>query len=54
MLHGWSDPTVPPETVTAVADELTPASADWDAPTKPPHNAHMFHQERNCNARSLL
>jgi dienelactone hydrolase len=30
MLHGWSDPIVPPETVAAVADELTAASADWE------------------------
>lgn len=30
MLHGWSDPIVPPETVVAVADELTAAAADWE------------------------
>lgn len=30
MLHGWSDPIVPPETVVAVADELTAAAAEWE------------------------
>jgi len=27
--HGWADPHVPPETVTALADELTAKGADW-------------------------
>lgn len=30
ILHGWSDPIVPPDTVRAVADELTATSADWE------------------------
>jgi dienelactone hydrolase len=30
LLHGWSDPIVPPETVVAVAQELTDAGADWE------------------------
>ncbi len=28
-LHGYDDPMVPPETVVALADELTAANADW-------------------------
>jgi len=28
-LHGWDDPMVPPESVTALAAELTGAGADW-------------------------
>jgi dienelactone hydrolase len=28
-LHGWDDPMVPPEKVTALADELSRAGADW-------------------------
>ncbi len=28
-LHGWDDPMVPPEMVTALATELTRAGADW-------------------------
>ncbi|HEY5622940.1 MAG TPA: dienelactone hydrolase family protein [Gammaproteobacteria bacterium] len=28
-LHGWEDPMVPPESVTALAAELTEAGADW-------------------------
>lgn len=28
-LHGYNDPMVPPEAVTALADELTHAGADW-------------------------
>jgi len=28
-LHGWNDPMVPPEAVTALAQELTDAGADW-------------------------
>jgi len=27
--HGWDDPMVPPEAVTALAKELTEAGADW-------------------------
>jgi dienelactone hydrolase len=27
--HGWDDPMCPPETVTALAKELTEAGADW-------------------------
>ena len=27
--HGWDDPMVPPETVVALAGELTEAGADW-------------------------
>lgn len=27
--HGWDDPLVPPEKVTALAQELTSAGADW-------------------------
>ena len=29
LLHGWGDPTVPPEDVIAIAGELTEARADW-------------------------
>jgi dienelactone hydrolase len=28
-LHGWADPMVPPESVVALAEELTAAGADW-------------------------
>ena len=28
-LHGWDDPLAPPQAVTALADELTAAGADW-------------------------
>ena len=28
-LHGWDDPMVPPENVTAFAKEMTDAGADW-------------------------
>ncbi|MCA8888378.1 MAG: dienelactone hydrolase family protein [Parvularculaceae bacterium] len=28
-LHGWNDPMVPPDAVTALAKELTDAGADW-------------------------
>jgi len=28
-LHGWDDPMVPPDQVTALAKELTDAGADW-------------------------
>ena len=28
-LHGWADPMVPPDSVVALADELTNAGADW-------------------------
>lgn len=27
--HGWDDPLVPPDAVTALGDELTAAGADW-------------------------
>ena len=29
MCHGWDDPLGPPEAVTALAQELTEAGADW-------------------------
>lgn len=29
LLHGWDDPMVKPESVVAIADELTKAQSDW-------------------------
>ncbi len=29
LLHGWDDPMVPPDSVQAIAEELTEAGADW-------------------------
>ena len=28
-LHGWDDPLAPPDRVSALADEMTANSADW-------------------------
>jgi len=46
--HGWDDPMAPPEAVTALAEELTAAGADWQV--------HAFgntkHAFTNPNANS--
>ncbi len=39
--HGWDDPFAPPESVTALAQELTAAGADWQIHAYG-HTAHGF------------
>ncbi|MEO6248309.1 MAG: dienelactone hydrolase family protein [Sphingomicrobium sp.] len=47
--HGWDDPLCPPETVTALAMELTAAGADWQI-----HGyGHVGHGFTNPNASQI-
>lgn len=41
VLHGWDDPIDPPETVVALARELTGAGADWQIHSYG-HTVHAF------------
>ena len=41
VLHGWDDPLDPPETVVALAKELTDAKADWQIHSYG-HTVHGF------------
>jgi dienelactone hydrolase len=41
MLHGWDDPLDPPETVLALAKELTDAKVDWQIHAYG-HTVHAF------------
>jgi dienelactone hydrolase len=47
VLHGYDDPLAPPESVTALAKELTAAGCDWQIHAYG-HVAHSF-TDRNAN-----
>ena len=47
--HGWDDPLVKPEAVTALADELTEAGADWQIHAFG-HTGHGFTNPKSTGA----
>ena len=47
--HGWDDPMVPPDAVTALAKELTDGGADWQIHAY----GNVAHGFTNPNASSL-
>lgn len=48
--HGWDDPSVPPEKVLALAQELTSAGADWQIHAY----GHVMHGFTNPGAKGAI